>query len=324
MLKLKRLRRPCNAMIVAPSAPGCSISSEAYQRATTRLQQIGISPCASPNLFTESSDLAVPAEKRLDDIKLALLEPKIDLIIAIYGGYNCIDLLPELPYELWKTVRKPLLGLSDVTALHLAIWTQIKLPSLHGPNFSSLGAPDFDDYTLVQLNRTLSESFCHVPVSSRVAEDLWYAPDAPLQRNWTTHSWVWHSPGRAKGVLIGGNLPTLISLAGTPYFPDFRDAIIFLEADPSDPVREIDRGLMQLSLIGVFDQVAGVIFGALGRRNDPLVKQLVEKHLSRVKGPIVSGVTSSHLDPVATLAIGVQHELDSNHGILSYKSPFSE
>lgn len=324
MIKLKRPRRPCKAMVIAPSAPGGEMSQMAFDRARLCLRSLGIEMEPAPNLFASSGELALPHQLRLRDIRMALEDDEIDMLIALYGGYNAIDLLPELPYDVWRERRKPLVGLSDVTALHLALWTRIRLPGLHGPNLSNFAAPQVSDYTLKQLEHALFAPVCQVPVAEQVAEDRWYKPNAELRRCWKPHAWDCHRPGQAEGVLLGGNLSTMLALAGTPYFPDLSGAILFLESNTGVSIREIDRDLAHLALMGVFKGVSGVIFGAMGQKNEPLVGQLVGKHLTDVHCPILGGVTSSHVDPVATLALGARLRLDAEAGTLSYLSPFGD
>src|SRR5690606_12465272 len=66
--------------------------------------------------------------------------------------------------------------------------------------------------------------------------------------------------GRARGELVGGNLAVLSALAGSPYLPDFRGKILFLE-DVSEAPYRIDRMLTTLRLAGVLESIAGFIFG---------------------------------------------------------------
>jgi muramoyltetrapeptide carboxypeptidase len=52
----------------------------------------------------------------------------------------------------------------------------------------------------------------------------------------------------------------LASLAGTPYFPDCRGALLFLE-DINEYIYRIDRCLSTLRLCGALGQLAGVVLG---------------------------------------------------------------
>src|SRR6185436_9817325 len=70
--------------------------------------------------------------------------------------------------------------------------------------------------------------------------------------------------GRVQGRLVGGNLCLMAHLTGTPYAPDLRGAILFLE-DIDEPYYRIDRFLTQLWLSGRLEGVAGVAFGKFTR-----------------------------------------------------------
>ena len=52
----------------------------------------------------------------------------------------------------------------------------------------------------------------------------------------------------------------LSALVGTPYLPDWDEAILFLE-DIGEQIYRIDRMLTQLKLAGILDRAKGVIFG---------------------------------------------------------------
>src|SRR3546814_3752625 len=58
--------------------------------------------------------------------------------------------------------------------------------------------------------------------------------------------------GKARGELVGGNLSVLVALAGSPYVPDFKGRILFLEDVDEAPYR-VDRMLTTLKLMGALD-----------------------------------------------------------------------
>ena len=66
--------------------------------------------------------------------------------------------------------------------------------------------------------------------------------------------------GVAEGRLMGGNLGCMLKLAGTRYFPDFTDSILFVEAYEITP-QGCDSAFNQLKQIGVFGKIRGVIVG---------------------------------------------------------------
>jgi muramoyltetrapeptide carboxypeptidase len=179
-----------------------------------------------------------------------------------------------------------------------------------------------DPYTSDQLKAALFDPICRIRPADRLAEDHWHIPGAALTRDWRLNSPPLLRSGKAEGPLLGGNLQTLLGLSGTRFFPDLTGAILLIECNTSVPIGEIDRDLAHLKLLGAFAKAKGIIFGALGRDNDLSLPALVQKHIGDFEGPVMSGFTSSHVDPMATVAIGAPHWMDADKGVIQFQSPF--
>jgi muramoyltetrapeptide carboxypeptidase LdcA involved in peptidoglycan recycling len=63
-----------------------------------------------------------------------------------------------------------------------------------------------------------------------------------------------------EGIVVGGNIRCLLKLAGTEYWPDMKGKILLLESYGGE-TGAIATAFNQLELMGVFDEVAGVLFG---------------------------------------------------------------
>ena len=63
-----------------------------------------------------------------------------------------------------------------------------------------------------------------------------------------------------EGTLVGGNIRCFLKLAGTPYMPDIRGKILFLESNGGDRHRTA-AAFSQLRQMGVFDGIAGLLLG---------------------------------------------------------------
>ncbi|GEM_PF-5407743 len=125
--------------------------------------------------------------------------------------------------------------------------------------------------------------------------------------------WRWLRPGLASGPLVGGNLGTLRSLAGTVYRPSFIGAILFWEEVKleSAPVHAIDEALTHLGLLGVFDPLAGMVVGKIWGLSDAEHRQvddLLLRHTASWDFPIL---TFGHTDPRLILPLGVRAALDA-------------
>lgn len=319
------LRRPRDgeiAAIVSPSASGSQLSETAEARASKVLQSIGLTARPGLRMRSRGPLQAVDVQLRRMDIEEALEDPAVGVILATYGGYNAIDLVAHLPYELWKKTRKPLVGFSDITALAAALFARAGLPSLHGPNFATLGAPDLHPFTVEGLAAALFDPEIRLVDPGVVAEDIWFLKPEQQVRAWRPNRWRSLRGGRHTGRLLGGNLPTLLALAGTAYFPDLTDAVLLVECDIDNPIARIDRDLAQMGLLGAFTKAGGLIIGSCGSATDEQLPLLVEKHLSTFDGPILAGVNCSHVDPTATLPYGATLTLDADERTLLFESPF--
>src|SRR6185436_1706199 len=157
------------------------------------------------------------------------------------GGYGAMRILERIDYAAMTANPRPLVGFSDITALHQAIAIHAGVAEFHGPMLNL----DFHD-----------------ALSPEHEEWLWsmLAGDAPM-----THSFADVEvlrEGEAEGVLFGGCLALTTSLAGTPYDFWIEDGIWFWE-DVDEPVYRLDRMLTHLGLSGRMKKIRGVIIGAL-------------------------------------------------------------
>lgn len=230
-------------------------------------------------------------DARAADLNDALRDVRIDGVWCLRGGYGAIRVLDRIDWSALRGRAKPVLGYSDVTALHGAIARQAGLVSYHAPTArTTLSA-----FSRGSLERALirGEDSCGVAASARVLR-----------------------PGRATGRLEGGNLAVFAALIGTPYLPSLEGAILVLE-DVNEPVYRIDRMLAQLRLAGALHGVRAIIFGACtncpeesddgARTLDEVLLELAR--LLRV--PCLAGVPIGHVPEQWTLPLGALAELDA-------------
>jgi muramoyltetrapeptide carboxypeptidase len=125
----------------------------------------------------------------------------------------------------------------------------------------------------------------------------------------------------AAGTFLGGCLSLLVSLLGTPFFPDLRGALLFWE-DVNEPRYKIDRMLTHFRLSGHLAAIEGMIVGHLGwtegadkEAADSIEwPALVEQSVAGFDWPLVWGLDSGHLRPNRTLPLGLLTHLDARTG----------
>lgn len=278
------------------------------------VKSLGFHVKEGEHLYQRTQYLAGPDPVRAQDINTLFMDSSVDAIFCLRGGYGTPRILPMLDYDAIRKNPKVLLGYSDITALLNAIYQRSGLVTFHGPIF----AHNFSEYTLNEFNKVLVRGAS--PQRIAAAPTFEAGPGRVERSNRVTL----FQGGRARGRLIGGNLTLICSLLGTPFEPDFRDKILFLEDVGEAPYR-IDRMLTQLWLAGKLDQVAGVGFGKFTEadtsENTFSVEHVLRERSRGLGGPVVRGLMIGHVEDQAVVPIGAMAELDGDSGELRLLEP---
>ncbi|MBT4138405.1 MAG: LD-carboxypeptidase [Candidatus Latescibacteria bacterium] len=274
--------------IVSPSG---SFSSEHLQPALTYLRDRGFKVCEGQALYAQDRYLAGTDEERANDLNTMFANPEIDAIFVSRGGYGSARLLDGLDWEIIGQNPKPLIGLSDTTALQLGLFAKTGLVSYSGLALCSDITPNgIDPVTEKAVWNVLCDQ-AFEPV-----EGL-----KPIRE------------GNFSGPLIGGCLSLVTSLVGTSYLPSVDNAIIFLE-DVNEPPYRIDRMLNQLRMAGVFDTVSGVVFGQfMGGEPDEIgegsAQNVLEDFADRVACPVYTNLPYGHQKSRRVMPVGLKGEV---------------
>ena len=236
-------------------------------------------------------------EQRVADLHMLYGDTTIEGILASKGGYGSGRLLDKIDWRLLKENPKAFIGFSDITAFQLALLQKTGLGSYYGPMVS------------VDMRHNMPD----------VAEQSFWKAVAGQAQTLNGRSM---QPGKADGVLVGGCLSVLTSIMGSPYFPDMRGAILFLEEVGEAPYR-VDRHLNQLRLAGVFKKIAGLALGRFvhctsnhkvaSQTNTPSVLRELAKSM---KVPVVSDLPFGHVRDKMTIPLGKPATLDGGRGTL--------
>lgn len=280
--------------LIAPSGP--LLSGSAVDVALEQCRSFGWDAVVGNHATAREGYLAGDDTSRLDDLNAALRDDAIDGIWCLRGGYGAMRLLPFLAVDAMRMRPRTLIGYSDITALHAALGSASSVITYHGPHAGT---------RLSDFSRTSLEN-----AVVRQCESCGHAPDARTLR-----------PGRAQGRLVGGNLALLASLCGTPFAPDYSDAILVLE-DIGEPTYRIDRMLRQLVLSGALSRVAGIAFGSFSEGNEHgdassrALDDVLREAADLAGVPALAGIPVGHIDDQWTLPLGAMAELDADHGSL--------
>jgi muramoyltetrapeptide carboxypeptidase len=243
--------------------------------------------------------LAGSDEERLREFQGAWADPDVRAVLCLRGGYGSQRIVDDVD---WSAGRKLLVGFSDITALHLGLWTATGLPSLHGPGVGT--TPSGPSPAAAESLRRAMASFG----SASTVGTLTGEPTAVLGRGRAT----------VDGVLVGGNLAVL---ASSPLRPAALAGTILLLEDVDEPPYRVDRFLTQLGRTGVLGEVAAVALGRFnGKAYNPDVSRRVldvlDERLSHYGVLFRGGFPVGHGPDAVTVPLGQRATLDLDTGTL--------
>jgi muramoyltetrapeptide carboxypeptidase len=263
--------------LVAIVCPARKASAHELQPAVSMLENWGYRVRLGESVGAEEHQFGGSDALRAADLHQQFSDPEVRAVFCARGGYGCGRLLPLLDPQVFRQNPKWLVGFSDVTALHAWMGIEEAGPSLHAP------MPLLFDKTSQDALKRLKD----------LLEGRLDKVTAP------SHSF--NHMGTAQGILIGGNLSVLYSLRGTPWFPGDQGAILFLE-DLDEYLYHVDRMMLNLSIGGVLDRIAGLIVGGMtdmkdnaipfGQSAEVIIHQWMER--TGLQMPVAFGFPAGH------------------------------
>ena len=272
--------------LVAPSSP---FEADPYEKGVQILRSAGYEVVPGKNIFKKDGYLAGTDVERLQDLTEAVLDPKIEAIICIRGGYGSGRLLPRIPFSTFRLNPKLFIGHSDITFLHLGLMSRAGWTTFHGPNL--IGMSEAPDSVLEVLSGKASYQWA-------------LEPEQVLR------------PGAAEGRVLGGNLSCLAHLVGTPYMPDMTGALLLIE-DCGEALYRLDRMMNHLKLAGILPSIGAILLGeftSCAENND--ICRMVMDHVSEYAFPVVHGLPFGHGSRNEVIPFGAPFVLDTNEGLL--------
>ncbi|WP_343640122.1 LD-carboxypeptidase [Roseateles sp.] len=278
---------------------GVLAQSQPLKRAAKRLTALGFDVTIDETALAKHQRFAGDDDTRLAALhRVAEAAPSVAL--ATRGGYGLTRLLDRIDWALMaRSVERGTrwVGLSDVTALQLALLAHTKQTSWAGPIAC-------DDFGRAEADGGVDEITrdCFLEAMDGSLEAIGFRTEAGLDGV------------EARGTLWGGNLAVLCSLLGTPHFPKIKGGLLFLEDVNEHPYR-VERMLLQLWQAGVLDAQKAVILGSFsGWKKSPLdrgysMKSCVQALRERVKVPILTGLPFGHVPTKVCLPVGAKAEM---------------
>ena len=312
--------------IYSPS--GAVRDKAAFKRGVARLKSQGHEVEIDPDALTSFQRFAGDDATRLASIHRAAASGA-DVALISRGGYGITRILPGIQYKkVAKSIDKGMqfVGISDFTAFQSAMLAKTGAMTWAGPALcegfgvggnsdsptnaaSKESAPDeimqacFDDMLLGQGE---GSGWRQSPESKANAIDS--ISSIPLNKR----------PGATfqvrDSVLWGGNLTVLTSLLGTPYFPEVKGGVLFLEDVAEHPYR-IERMLTQLLHAGVLARQKAIVLGqftdyqCIAHDRGFKLQSVVVWLRSKLKTPVLTNLPYGHVQTKVLLPVGAKVDL---------------
>jgi len=330
-MKPKILKPGDTIGIIAPANTARTIDRDNWERGIKKLESKGFKLKIGKHINSLYGHAAGTVAERAEDLMSMFKDPKVDAIMTVYGGYNCHQLLPYLDYETIRNNPKIFIGFSDITALNNALYAKTGLVNFSGPAFITFTQPELPEFTERYFDQVIIEGRDEVilEASSRWAEDAWWKKENGEKREWKKNpGWKVLKEGKGTGIAIGGNIGTLLLLAGTPYWPDMEGKILFAEDDNVETTQSIDRFFTKLRHMGVYDQIKGMVIGrfpsVVGFKDNDSLAMIIEEATCGYDFPIISEVDFAHTDPLITIPIGIKCFIDAAKKEIKFIEPAVE
>ncbi|MEV0280419.1 LD-carboxypeptidase [Streptomyces sp. NPDC050610] len=308
-------------VIAALSGPLDAAHVRGLEQAEATLKHMGFRVRRAPLLEAGRRHWwsSAPAAEIAGELNGLLRDPEVRAVIAHDGGQTVLGYLDLIDTEAIKADPKPILGYSDISLLHLVLYSRTGLVGFH----ADLATPG------------LGEAWQAAPAARRqVLEDLYTTlltggseaigmlPAGP--------SWECWRAGRAEGPLIGGVLNRIMRTQATRFalpLEWFDGAVLFWE-EMGGEASWVWSDLQVLRHCGILDRIAGMVVGvprAIGGLGSPDASPSLPEIVLDVLGdrdiPVLGNVEFGHAGPNLPMPVGIRAGLDAGQRTLALLEP---
>ena len=247
---------------------------ERLEKLESILVEMGLVPVFTKYIYKDKFGRGAKAQVRAEELMSFYKNKEIKAIFDISGGDIANEVLDYLDYDVIKRNYKPFFGYSDLTTVLNAL----------------VSKTNEINYLYQILN---------IIESDKIRENF---EDTFLKNNQTLFDvkWKFFQGSSIEGRVVGGNIRCFLKLAGTKYFPEVENKVLFIEGLGTS-IEGLVTHLAQLKQIGVFDKISGLLIGTFTK----IEKEISEEELFE----LVKDFIPENLPVVKTSEVG--HAKDS-------------
>lgn len=291
--------------------PGYAVQPQILRASLSKLKKLGFDPIIAKNANQKYSFHSQTDKNRFQFLKHALQSKKSNVIWCLRGGYGSNRLVPELSKLKKPKKRKLLIGISDITSLHVFLNQIWGWPTLHASLLERIGKSS---------------------LPAKVEKELWDILHGRKNEIEFKNLKPLNKAARQKKILrgqvVGGNLTTLQSTLGTPWQLSTKNRFLFIE-DLGERGYRVDRMLEHLKQAGMLKGCKGILVGhfIFGQEPDSKKSRVMEaiiRFAQNTSLPVLAGVESGHDKNLRAVPFLTKAELNLGKKILKIDCRFSK
>ena len=212
------------------------------------LVEMGLVPIFTKYIYKDKFGCGAKAQVRAEELMSFYKNKEIKAIFDISGGDIANEVLDYLDYDVIKRNYKPFFGYSDLTTILNALESQTNKVNY-----------------LYQILNIIENQEIRTNFKNTFMKDEQTLFDV---------KWKVLQGSKIEGEVIGGNIRCFLKLAGTRYFPEMENKVLFIEGLGTS-IEGLVTHLAQLKQIGVFDKISGLLIGTFTK----IEKEISEEEL---------------------------------------------
>ena len=241
-------------------------------------------------------------EERCKDLQYMRDDKNIDAILCGRGGYGMGRIIDQLDFTKFIKHPKWIIGFSDITVLHCHLFSNYKIASLHAPMAAAFNDGEFKNQYIESLHDAMMGG----------------------KADYKTEGNILDQEGKAKGILIGGNLSLIANVIGTSSDFKTKNRILFIE-EVGEYIYAVDRMMYQLKRSGKLENLKGLIIGRFSDMKDTTipfgqsVEDAIKDLVKDYDYPVCFGFPVSHDKENYALKTGVTYKLKVEKNFVELK-----
>lgn len=304
---MKKLTPPylTKGAVIGITCPAGNITLDEIEPAIAKIKEWGFEVKAGNTVGKKDFTFGGTDGERLTDFQQMLDDTTIKAILCARGGYGALRIIDKIDFTKFVANPKWVIGFSDVTVLHNHINRNFGIASIHSKMCNSFPT-DWSRAEPIQIETIESIRQC-------LMGDKMQYNVVPNTNN---------KSGTATGILVGGNLKTIETLAGSKSDLVTKNKILFVE-DTGEYLYSIDRMFWNLKRTGKLDKLAALIIGGFKIKKDDTeaeafgktLEEIVLEKVTAFNYPVCFDFPVGHQKNNFALKCGVKHLLtasDSN------------